>query len=128
MAFVKFSVSPEWEKKLNSLTGMYDDVCKKMLDAGAKVMHQRLKQTKFGKYLRKRRPKKNKYGWFIQVQYKGNVKSGTPAAIAATVYEYGRGGRAPQPARPQIRPAIQNMEGEVVEAMDVALDDFIDKA
>jgi hypothetical protein len=127
MASFKFEMSPEWEKAMYKLDTLYDDVSADMLNAGTAVVAGRLKGTKFGKYVKVKKPKKNQYGWFSQVQFRGTVESGTKAAIAATVYEYGRGGRAPQPARPEIRPTVQASEGEAVKAMEEVLKEALKK-
>ena len=118
MAQFRFNVSPEWERALLKLDKGYDDLCEKMLNAGNKVAAAALSGTKFGKYLKAKKPKHNQYGWFSQVQFKGKTKSGTKAAIAATVYEFGRGGHNPQPARPEIRAKIQAAESGVAKAME----------
>lgn len=122
MATFDFKLPPEYERMMNKLENLYDEASEDMLNAGAQVVAGALKETKFGKYVKIKKPKKNKLGWFAQVQFRGKTSSGTKAAIAATVYEYGRGGRAPQPARPQIRRAIKSVEGEAVNAMQRALE------
>jgi hypothetical protein len=122
LAFMEFKLPQEYEKLMNKLGDLYDDASEEMLSAGAGVVANALRGTKFGKYVKIKKPKKNQYGWFAQVQFKGRVKSGTKAAIAATVYEFGRGGRAPQPARPQIRTAAKGAEGAAVKAMQDVLE------
>ncbi|MEL7609495.1 MAG: hypothetical protein AAGU74_08300 [Bacillota bacterium] len=123
MAQFRFEVSPAWEKKLMQMETGYDNLCKKMLEAGTKVAAAALKSTKFGKYVRVKKPKRNQYGWFAQVQFNGKTSSGAPASLAATVYEYGRQGKNPQPARPEIRAKIQAAESAVVEAMEAVLEE-----
>lgn len=118
MAQFRFNVSPEWERALLKLDNGYDNLCEKMLVAGNKVAKAALAGTKFGKYLKAIKPKRNQYGWFSQVQFKGETSSGAPAAIAATVYEFGRSGYNPQPARPEIRAKIKAAESGVVKAME----------
>lgn len=115
------------DKKLNKLETLYDDASEGMLNAGAEVVANRLRKTKFGKYVRTKKPKKNKFGWFTQVIFKGKTESGASAALAASVYEFGRGGYHRQPARPEIRPAVRSVEKETVQAMEDALDKELKK-
>ena len=117
-------MSKDWERMMGKLDNLYDDACEDMLNAGGEIVKNRLKaaNSTFSKYVKLKRPKKNQYGWFSQVQFKGTTSSGASAALAVTVYEYGRGGRAPQPARPFVRNAVKSCEGEVVKAMDDVLE------
>ena len=119
---MEFKLPQEYERQMQMLGALYDEASADMLEAGARVVRDALRDTKFGKYLKIKKPKKNRYGWFIQVQYSGKTTSGTKAAIAATVYEFGRGGRAPQPARPEVRAKVKGVESEAVKAMQDALD------
>lgn len=120
MAEFRFDVS-QLEKKINRLGDRYDAVCEDMLSAGANVVAGRLQRTKFGKYVKINKPKKNQYGWFAQVVFKGKTSSGAAAALAASVHEFGRGGKNPQPARPEIRPASAAAEADAVKAMEEVL-------
>jgi hypothetical protein len=91
--------SANYEAMLSRLQGETDNIIKKMLSAGASVVLDALKQASstFSKYWKIKPPKKNQYGWFAQVQFKGKTSSGAPAALAANVSEYGRQGNNPQP-------------------------------
>lgn len=124
MAQFRFEVSKDFERKLNQLDRLYDDACEDMLKTGGAILRDRLKaaSSTFAKYVKLKRPKKNQYGWFTYASFEGKTSSGTPANTAAFVYEYGRGGRAPQPARPFIRRTVKGCEGEVVKAMDDVLE------
>ncbi len=100
---------------MQKLGTLYDDTAEDMLKAGAAVLAARLKAAgaEFAKYIKVRKPKKNKYGWFAQIHFSGKTSSGAPAALAANVCEYGRGGDNPQPARPFVRPTIEPSEKEI---------------
>ena len=127
MAGFKFEMSKEWEVAMSKLGTLYDDTAEDMLSAGAAITAGKLKSTKFGKYVKIKKPKKNKFGWFAQVQFRGKTSSGASAALAASVYEYGRQGKNPQPARPEIRPAVQSAEPEAVAAMERVLEEALKK-
>lgn len=122
MATMQFKVPKEFDRMMDSLGNLYDDACEDVLNAGAAVVARALKGTKFGKYVKIKKPKKNKFGWFAQVQFRGKTKSGASAGLAATVHEYGRGGNNPQPARPEIRAKVRSVEDEAVDAMQNALE------
>ncbi len=122
LATMDFKLPPEYEREMQKLGNLYDDASADMCDAAAKVVAAALRGTKFGKYLKIKKPKKNQWGWFSQVQYRGTTESGTKAAIAATVYEFGRGGKAPQPARPEVRAKVKGAEAEAVKAMQEVLE------
>jgi hypothetical protein len=109
------------------LDTLYDDTCEDMLNAGANVVAGKLKKTKFGKYVKIRKPTKNKFGWFAQVLFKGTTRTGAPAGLAAAVYEYGRQGNNPQPARPEIRSTVQSAERETVDTMERVLEEALKK-
>lgn len=133
MADFKFEISPEWERALQKLDGLYDEVAPKMLEKADAIVAAALKSTKFGKYVKVKKPKKNKYGWFSQVQFRGKTSSGEPAAKAATVYEYGRNvdaskdGISIQPARPEIRPKVASVEPEAINAMEQVMEEALKK-
>ena len=109
---------------MGKLDNLYDDACEDMLKTGGEIVKNRLKaaNSTFSKYVKLKRPKKNQYGWFTYVSFEGKTSSGTRANTAAFVYEYGRGGRAPQPARPFVRNAVKSCEGEAIKAMQDVLE------
>ncbi|PWM62168.1 MAG: hypothetical protein DBX63_06590 [Clostridia bacterium] len=123
-------------KMLERLGNASDPIIIRTIKAGTKAALSALKSANstFAKYLKAKAPKKNEYGWFAQVQFKGKTSSGESAAKAASVYEYGRKGGTytdrkghtrpfhAQPARPWIRATAQSVEGEVVAAMQEEYD------
>ena len=129
MAKFEFKMDAGWERSMQKLGTLYDDTAEDMLKAGAVVLAARLKSAgaEFAKYIKVKKPKKNKYGWFAQIHFSGNTSSGAPAALAANVYEFGRGGDNPQPARPFVRTAIESSEKEVVGAMQTVLEEALKK-
>ena len=129
MAKLEFKMDAGWERAMQKLGTLYDDTAEDMLRAGTEVLASRLKAAgaEFAKYIKIKKPKKNKFGWFSQIHFSGTTSSGAPAALAANVYEYGRGGEKPQPARPFVRPTIESSEKEVVDAMQSVLEEALKK-
>lgn len=122
MADFKIGLSKEFEYAMMKLDKLFDEVAPKMLQAGEQVVAAELRKTKFGKYVKVLKPEKNKYGdWFAQIQFKGTTSSGAPASLAATVYEFGRQGHNPQPARPEIRGTVANAKPDAQKAMENVL-------
>lgn len=130
MASFKFEGLDQYTLQLEQLEKATDGVCEEMLNAGTKIVLATLKgaNQKFAKYWRIKKPKRNQYGWYAQVLLKGTTSSGAPAALAGTVYEFGRGGKRPQPARPFARAAVKGVEAEVSKAMDEVYENEIKKA
>jgi HK97 gp10 family phage protein len=129
MAKLEFKMDAGWERAMHKLGTLYDDTAEDMLRAGTAVLAARLKSAGavFAKYIKIKKPSKNKYGWFAQIYFSGKTSSGAPAGLAANVYEYGRGGENPQPARPFVRPTIESSEKEVVDAMQTVLEEALKK-
>ena len=123
-------------KMLERLGNASDPIIIRTIKAGTTAALSALKSANstFAKYLKAKAPKKNEYGWFGQVQFKGNTSSGESAAKAATVNEYGcaagtytdkKGHKRPyhaQPARPWIRAAVKGSEAKVTAAMQEEYD------
>ena len=136
MATIKMDGVDAYIEMVSKLGDMYDPIMMRVIKAGTKVALSALKSANstFAKYLKAKAPKKNEYGWFGQVQFKGNTSSGESAAKAATVNEYGRaagtytdkkGHKRPyhaQPARPWIRAAVKRSESKVTAAMQEEYD------
>jgi hypothetical protein len=129
MASFRFEVSPEWDKALMKLDTLYDDTCEEMLNTGGSILAEKLKRagSQFAEYIKLKKAKRNQYGWFAQIQFRGKTSSGEPAALAASVYEYGRQGYHPQQAKPFVRPTAQAAEKEVVDAMQNVLEEALKK-
>lgn len=119
MATVEFEGMDDYLTMLQRLEYYWQPTLQKMLNEGAKVVKTKLSIAgpKFAKYLKVKRAKKNEYGWFAQVQFRGTTSSGMPASLAAMVYEHGRGGKNPQHARPFIYKTCKAAEPEVFEKM-----------
>lgn len=119
MATIKMEGVETYIEMLSKLGDATDEIIPRAIIKGRDVLASALKRANavFSRYVRRTKPKKNNYGWFAQVQFKGKTKSGAPAALAANVYEYGRGGKRPQKARPWIRATIRGAEAEAQQAM-----------
>lgn len=125
MANIEFGGVDNYLQMLARLGDKHDEVMKKVVDSGARVLYQKIKgaNAKFAKYVKFKGGKKNQYGWFAQVQFKGKTESGASAGLALGVYEYGRGGYKPQPARPWLKATIAAAEQETLEAMSDTYDE-----
>jgi hypothetical protein len=128
MATVNWQGFDEYEKMLTKLGDNTDSVCKKMVNAGLKILHAKIKSANatFSKYAKTKAARKNQWGWFAQVQFKGKTESGTPAALALNVYEHG-GGKQMQPARPWLKGACAAVEAECVAEMQRVYDEEVAK-
>lgn len=118
------------EAALENAQQKFPGICQAMLRNAAQFVLFKLQManSKFAKYWNVRAPKHNRYGWYIQIPLKGNTSSGAPAPLAATVYEYGRGGKDKknrQPARPFIRPTIKNAEEDVQNIMQTTYEQYM---
>ena len=136
MATIKMDGVDAYIEMVSKLGDMYDPIMMRVIKAGQMVVlgAMRAANATFSNFLRGTTPKKNEYGWFAQVQFKGETSSGESAAKAASVYEYGRvagtytdkkGHKRPyhaQPARPWIRATIKNAEPKAVQAMQEEYD------
>lgn len=136
MATIKMDGVDAYIEMVSRLGNMYDPIMMRVIKAGRKVIldAMRAANATFANFLKGTSPKKNEYGWFAQVQFKGKTSSGESAAKAASVYEYGRGAgtytdkkgnKRPyhaQPARPWIRATIKNAEPKSVQAMQEEYD------
>ena len=125
MATVKFEGFDEYEQMLVKLGDSTDNVLKEMVSAGLRILYAKIKSANatFAKYVKMKAARKNQYGWFAQVQFRGKTESGTPAALAVTVYEHGRSGKHAQPARPWLNAACAAVEPECVEEMQRIYDE-----
>ena len=136
MATIKMDGVDAYIEMVSKLGDTYDPIMMRVIKAGRKVIldAMRAANATFSNFLRGTTPKKNEYGWFAQVQFKGKTSSGESAAKAASVYEYGRvagtytdkkGHKRPyhaQPARPWIRATIKSAEPNAVQAMQEEYD------
>lgn len=129
MATVKFEGFDEYEKMLSKLGDSTDNVLKSMVNAGLKILYAKIKSANatFAKYVKMKAARKNQYGWFAQVQFKGKTESGTPAALAVNVYEHGRSGKNAQPARPWLNAACAAAEPECVAEMQKIYDEEVER-
>ena len=136
MASFAFEGAEPYAQMLQKLADSYDDTCEKMLAKAVGIVARKLRaaSSRFARYIKEGKPRKNQYGWFAQVQFKGKTTNGEPAAKAANIYEYGReagiyltrkGNPKRYPAqapRPFIRPTAKAAEPEVVAAMQQVYD------
>ena len=129
MATVKFEGFDEYEQMLAKLGNNTDSVMKSMVSAGLRILYTRIKSAnaKFSKYVKMKAARKNQWGWFAQVQFKGKTESGTPAALAVNVYEHGRGGKNAQRARPWLNAACSATEPECVAEMQRIYDEEVER-
>ena len=126
MADVRFDGLDGYEQMLAKLGDNSDEVFSKMVTAGVKVAFAAIKGRagQFAKYVHVKGARKNQYGHFAQVQFKGKTSSGAPAALAVNVYEHGRPG---QPARPWLSATCVSTEPNVVVAMQEVYDTEVAK-
>lgn len=129
MATVKFEGFDEYEKMLAKLGDSTDNVLKEMVGAGLRILYAKIKSAnaKFAKYVKMKAVRKNQWGWFAQVQFRGKTESGSPAALAVNVYEHGRSGKNAQPARPWLNAACASAEPECVAEMQRIYDEEAEK-
>lgn len=129
MATVKFEGFDEYEKMLAKLGDSTDSVIKTMVTAGLRILYAKIKSAnaKFAKYVKMKAARKNQWGWFAQVQFRGKTEAGTPAALAVNVYEHGRSGKSAQPARPWLNAACEQAEPECVAEMQRIYDEEAEK-
>jgi len=125
MATVKFEGFGAYEKMLAKLGDSTDSVLKNMVSTGLRILYTKIKSANatFVRYVKMKAARKNAYGWFAQVQFRGKTDSGTPAALALNVYEHGRSGRNAQPARPWLNAACAAAEPECVAEMQRIYDE-----
>ena len=125
MATVKFEGFDEYEQMLSKLGDSTDNVLKEMVTAGLRILYAKIKgaSATFARYVKMKAARRNQYGWFAQVQFRGKTESGTPAALAANVYEHGRSGTNAQPARPWLNAACAAAEPECVTEMQRIYDE-----
>lgn len=125
MATVKFEGFDEYEQMLAKLGDGTDRVLKEMVSVGLRILYAKIKSANamFAKYVKMKAARKNPYGWFAQVQFRGKTESGTPAALAVNVYEHGRSGKNAQPARPWLNAACSAIEPECVAEMQKVYDE-----
>lgn len=129
MATVKWEGIDEYETMLVNLGNNMDGVCKKMVNAGLKILYAKIKgaNATFSKHVKMKAARKNQYGWFAQVQFRGKTKSGTPAALALNVYEHGRSSENEQPARPWLNAVCAAAEAECISEMQKIYDEEVAK-
>lgn len=137
MATIDFKGMDEYMQMCARLGDAYPGTAAHMCNAGAKIVREHLAKAvpQFAPYIKPKKAKHNMYGWFAQVIFSGKTKHGTPANIAATVYEYGRKERTyknpfghdqkvpAQEARPFIRATVAACEPAVVERMAEIFDE-----
>ena len=129
MATVKFEGFDSYEQMLAKLGDNTDSVLKSMVSAGLRILYAKVKSAHgtFTRYVRMKAARKNQYGWFAQLQFKGKTESGTPAVLALNVYEHGRSGSNAQPARPWLNSACSGAEPECVAEMQRIYDEEAEK-
>jgi len=129
MATVKFEGFDAYEQMLAKLGDSKDSVLKQMVSAGLRILYARIKSANgtFTRYVKMKAARKNAYGWFAQVQFRGKTESGTPAALALNVYEHGRSGNNAQPARPWLNAACAAAEPDCIAEMQRIYDEEAEK-
>ncbi len=129
MATVKFEGFDTYEQMLARLGNDADRVQKEMVGAGLRILYAKIKgaNATFARFVKMKAARKNQYGWFAQVQFRGKTDEGTPAALAVNVYEHGRSGTNAQPARPWLNAACASAEPECVAEMQKIYDEEVEK-
>jgi len=129
MATVKFEGFDSYEQMLAKLGNDTDRVQKEMVGAGLRILYEKIKgaNATFARFAKMKAARKNQYGWFAQVQFRGKTDEGTPAALAVNVYEHGRSGKNVQPARPWLNAACAGAEPECAAEMQRIYDEEVEK-
>ena len=116
MVKLKFDIPDDLTKKLQRMETNNGEIIKKMLNSGIKVLYRRVKTNaplRFRKHIKVKNAKKNHYGWFAQVQFRGDTRTGFPSSAAANIYENGRKrGDKKMAARPFIETASRAAQNE----------------
>ena len=132
MATVKFEGFDEYEQMLAKLGDRTDSVLKEMVNAGLRILYANIKgaNATFTRYVRMKAARKNQYGWFAQVQFRGKTSESLSGSHAVYIYEHGRaageknGRKYPaQPARPWLNAACASVESECVAEMQRIYDE-----
>ena len=130
MATVKFEGFDAYEQMLAKLGNDTDRVQKEMVSAGLRILYEKIKgaNATFARFVKMKAARKNQYGWFAQVQFRGKTDEGTPAALAVNVYEHGRSGkeRSTCPAVAE-RGVLGSVEPECVAEMQRIYDEEVEK-
>lgn len=125
MASVKFDYR---ELDIESLIGFKlsetEEIARGILRAGAPILKRSIiKKASFHRHtgemvrsIKETEPKKNRYGWYAVVRPTGKDSKGVRNMEKLAYLEYGAVHHG-QPATPVLAPAVNECEGEVVEAM-----------
>ena len=120
----------EWKGDVEMQAALYNaemklpSIVQEMLKSASQFLLFELQNANdtFRRFWKANPAKKNQWGWFVKIGLKGKTASGTPAALAANVSEYGRQGYHPQPARPFIKKTLQDAEEDVENIMQSTFD------
>lgn len=132
MATVKFEGFDEYDQMLAKLGDSTDSVLKTTINGGLRILLAKIKSAnpKFAKYAKMRSARKNQYGLFAQVQFRGKTSEMLSGNHAVFMYEYGRvageknGHKYPaQPPRPWLNAACAAVEPECVAEMQRIYDE-----
>jgi Cu/Zn superoxide dismutase len=136
MASVKFEGFDEYEKMLAKLGDSTDGVLKEVVAAGLRILRAKVKSANatFARYVKTKAARKNQYGWFAQVQFRGKTSEALSGSHAVFIYEHGRaageknGHKYPaQPARPWLNAACAAVEPECIAEMQRVYDEEAEK-
>ncbi|MBR4711519.1 MAG: HK97 gp10 family phage protein [Clostridia bacterium] len=107
--------------KFDGLAAGTEEACRRAVDAGGKLLADRLKEAapvRTGGLQRSIKAGKLEYspgdGWHAEVKPQGKDGRGEPYAKIGNVLEYGHGR---VPPRPWFLPAVARSESEVIQAM-----------
>ena len=130
MAKLTFEIPQDLQRKLERMETNNDEIIKKMLNSGIKFLYRRIKSAaplNFRKHIKLKNAKRNEYGWFAQVQFRGDTRTGYSSAAAANMYEHGRKKYREMPARPFIGEATKSAQKECENIMREIYEQEIEK-
>ncbi|MEA4973578.1 hypothetical protein SDC9_145565 [bioreactor metagenome] len=142
MAKAVFQMPEDFLIKLSRLGDKTDEICEKVLDAGGKVVEEKVRSnltSVIGKDIKTKSrstgelisslgvspPKQDKNGIInVKIGFSEPRSDGKSNAMLASVIEYGKSG---QPPKPFLKPAKTSSKKAAVEAMKAAFDEEVEK-
>lgn len=142
MAKAVFQMPENFLIKLSRLGDKTDEICEKILEAGGKVVEEKVRSNLIGiigKDLKTKSrstgelmtalgvspPKQDKNGIInVKIGFSEPRSDGKSNAMLASVIEYGKSG---QPPKPFLKPAKTSSKKAAVEAMKAAFDEEVEK-
>lgn len=142
MAKAIFQMPEDFLIRLSRLGDKTDEICEKVLEAGGKVVEEKVRSNLtgvIGKDIKTESrstgellsslgvspPKQDKNGIInVKIGFSEPRSDGKSNAMLATIIEYGKSG---QPPKPFLKPAKTSSKKAAVEAMKAAFDEEVEK-